>query len=92
VSEKFWEVVEARFFYGVWRSTTFCGFQSGALGEGRSQSLGTSLCPKSFGKWSKLSSFLEFGEVQLFVVFKAELWGKGAANPLQVQLILYPNR
>jgi hypothetical protein len=30
----------------------------------------------------KLASFLEFGEVQLFVVFKAELWGKGAANPL----------
>jgi len=29
----------------------------------------------------KLASFLEYSEVQLFVVFKAELWGKGAANP-----------
>jgi hypothetical protein len=73
VSGKLWEIKKALFFFGVWRSTTFCGFQSGALGEGRSQSLGTSLCPKSFGKWSKLSSFLEFGEVKLFVVFKAEL-------------------
>jgi hypothetical protein len=81
VSGKLWEIKKARFFFGVWRSTTFCGFQSGALGEGRSQSLCSHCVGKVMGNKKKLASFLEFGEVQLFVVFKAELIGMALSIP-----------
>jgi hypothetical protein len=82
VSGKLCEINEARFFFGVWRSTTFCGFQSGALRDGRSQSLCSHCVGKVMG--NKKSSLLFWSLAKYNFLWFSKRSFEGWAQPIPV--------